>query len=61
VTSFHETIWYPSASKRGLAFESDRVSFRWRDYAHGGKKKIMTVSFPDQAALTATAGPGEFT
>jgi hypothetical protein len=21
-----------------------RVSFRWRDYAHGGKKKVMTVS-----------------
>jgi hypothetical protein len=20
------------------------VSFRWRDYAHGGKKKVMTVS-----------------
>jgi hypothetical protein len=27
-----------------VAFESDRVSFRWRDYAHGGKQKIMTVS-----------------
>jgi hypothetical protein len=21
-----------------------RVSFRWRDYVHGGKKKVMTVS-----------------
>ena len=27
-----------------MAFENDRVSFRWRDYAHGGKKKVMTVS-----------------
>jgi hypothetical protein len=27
-----------------VAFENDRVSFRWRDYAHGGKKKVMTVS-----------------
>jgi hypothetical protein len=27
-----------------VAFENDRISFRWRDYAHGGKKKIMTVS-----------------
>jgi hypothetical protein len=26
------------------AFENGRVSFRWRDYAHGGKNKIMTVS-----------------
>jgi len=29
---------------RLVAFENDRVSFRWRDYAHGGKKKVMTVS-----------------
>jgi len=29
---------------RLVAFESDRVSFRWRDYAHGGKQKVMTVS-----------------
>jgi DNA-directed RNA polymerase subunit RPC12/RpoP len=27
-----------------VAFENDRVSFRWRDYAHGGKKRLMTVS-----------------
>ena len=27
-----------------MAFENDRVAFRWRDYAHGGKKKVMTVS-----------------
>jgi hypothetical protein len=32
-------------SNRGLvAFQNDRVSFRWKDYAHGGKQKIMTVS-----------------
>ena len=24
--------------------ENDRVSFLWRDYAHGGKKKVMTIS-----------------
>ena len=29
---------------RSVGFENDRVSFRWRDYAHGGKKKVMTVS-----------------
>jgi hypothetical protein len=29
---------------RLVAFENDRVSFLWRDYAHGGKKKIVTVS-----------------
>ena len=32
------------SNHRLVAFENDRVSFRWRDYAHGGKKKIMTIS-----------------
>jgi putative transposase/transposase-like zinc-binding protein len=31
------------SNHRLVAFENDRVSFRWRDYAHGGKKKVMTV------------------
>jgi hypothetical protein len=32
------------SNHRLVAFENDRVSFRWRDYAHGGKKKVMTIS-----------------
>jgi len=32
------------SNHRLVAFENDCVSFRWRDYAHGGKKKVMTVS-----------------
>jgi hypothetical protein len=32
------------ANHRLVAFENDRVSFRWRDYAHGGKQKVMTLS-----------------
>jgi hypothetical protein len=32
------------SNHRLVAFENDHVSFRWRDYAHGGKKKVMTVS-----------------
>src|ERR1035437_8313172 len=32
------------SNHRLVAFENDRVSFLWRDYAHGGKKKGMTVS-----------------
>jgi hypothetical protein len=32
------------SNHRLVAFENGSVSFRWRDYAHGGKKKIMTVS-----------------
>jgi hypothetical protein len=31
------------SNHRLVAFENDRVSFRWRDYAHGGKNKVMTV------------------
>jgi hypothetical protein len=32
------------SNHRLVAFENDQVSFRWRDYAHGGKQKVMTVS-----------------
>ena len=32
------------SNHRLVAFENDRVSFRWKDYAHGGKQKVMTVS-----------------
>jgi len=32
------------SNHRLVAFESDRVSFLWRDYAHGGKQKVMTLS-----------------
>jgi len=32
------------SNHRLVAFESDRVFFRWRDYAHGGKQKVMTIS-----------------
>lgn len=32
------------SNHRLVAVQNDRVSFRWKDYAHGGKQKIMTVS-----------------
>jgi hypothetical protein len=32
------------SNHRLVALENDHVSFRWRDYAHGSKKKVMTVS-----------------
>ena len=38
----HPSRRHLQPSPRG--FRNDRVSFRWRDYAHGGKKKVMTVS-----------------
>jgi hypothetical protein len=32
------------SNHRLLAFEKDQVTFRWKDYAHGNKKRKMTVS-----------------
>ena len=32
------------SNHRLVAFNDGRVSFRWRDYAHGNKQKVMTVS-----------------
>src|SRR4029077_13670021 len=29
---------------RLVAFQNDQVTFRWKDYAHGNKKRKMTVS-----------------
>ena len=46
------------SNHRLVAFENDRVSFRWRDYAHGGKKKVMTVfsrSVPAQISSSRSA------
>jgi hypothetical protein len=31
------------SNHRITAFDGNRVSFRWRDYAHGGKQRIMTL------------------
>ena len=35
------------SNHRLVSFEHDRVSFRRKDYAHGGKQKVMTVSAED--------------
>jgi hypothetical protein len=32
------------SNHRLVAFQNDRVSFRWKDYARGDKQKIMAVS-----------------
>src|SRR5215469_15642499 len=32
------------SNHRLVAFQDDRVTFRWKDYAHGNKKKMMTLS-----------------
>jgi hypothetical protein len=32
------------SNHRLVAFKDDRVSFRWKDYAAGGKQKVMNVS-----------------
>ena len=32
------------SNHRLLAFDGERVTFRWKDYAHGSKQRKMTVS-----------------
>ena len=32
------------SNHRLLAFDQERVTFRWRDYAHGGKQGMMTLA-----------------
>lgn len=31
------------SNHRLTAFDGEHVSFRWRDYAHGGKQRVMTL------------------
>jgi hypothetical protein len=31
------------SNHRLTAFDGERVSFRWRDYAHGNKQRVMTL------------------
>jgi hypothetical protein len=31
------------SNRRLLAFDGERVTFRWKDYAHGGKQRKMTL------------------
>jgi hypothetical protein len=31
------------SNHRLITFDGERVSFRWRDYAHGGKQRVMTL------------------
>jgi Putative transposase len=31
------------SNHRLLGFDGERVTFRWKDYAHGGKKRVMTL------------------
>ncbi len=35
------------SNHRLLAFDGDRVTFRWKDYAHGNKQRLMTLSAPE--------------
>lgn len=32
------------SNHRLVAFDGERVSFRWKDYAHGNKKRLMTLA-----------------
>ena len=37
------THWIAISNHRLLAFDGERVAFRWKDYAHGGKQRKMTL------------------
>ena len=45
---------------RLVAFQNDRVSFLWKDYAHGGKQKVMTVSSHEFLRRFKALGPRRF-
>jgi hypothetical protein len=49
------------SNHRLVAFQNDRVSFRWKDYARGGKQKIMAVSAGAAAPVSGemATSPGE--
>jgi hypothetical protein len=32
------------SNHRLIAFDGEQVSFRWKDYAHGGKQQVMTLA-----------------
>jgi hypothetical protein len=34
----------PSPTHRLSAFDGQRVTFRWRDYAHGNQQRLMTLA-----------------
>jgi hypothetical protein len=35
------------SNHRLVAFDGERVTFRWKDYAHGNQQRIMTLSAPE--------------
>ena len=35
------------SNHRLLSFDGERVTFRWKDYAHGNKQKVMTLEAPE--------------
>jgi hypothetical protein len=39
----HYTHRIAISNHRLLAFNGERVTFRWKDYAHGGKQRTMTL------------------
>jgi hypothetical protein len=44
ITSPGIPIGWPFSNHRLIAFDGESVTFRWKDYAHGNKKRKMTIS-----------------
>ncbi len=52
------------SNHRLLSFEDGKVAFRWKDYAHGNKKRQMTLDarefdaeVPEPKRFTGSNGP----
>ena len=49
------------SNHRLLAFDNDQVTFLWKDYAHGNKKKRMTLSSQEFPRVSAADFPPQST
>jgi len=43
------------SNHRLLAIDGERVPFRWRDYAHGGEQRNMTLSMPPSSCTAPSS------
>jgi hypothetical protein len=48
------------SNERLLAFEDDQVSFRWKDYRHPQRPKVMTVSADEFTVSSCMPSPRAF-
>lgn len=58
-------FWFPLTHKSAIAnhrlvgFDGERVRFRWRDYAHGNKVKVMTLAVGESTRNITRGDPAD--